>query len=85
MKTKSKVIKMHSEEEVDGGYTLIFSIEDEIGYKYVGSLKEAEADALSLIDGMELVDGEDYSNVVFIAKGKVEPLKVVFTKNLKII
>lgn len=81
---KTKVIKMCSE-KVEDGYTLIFSIEGEIGYKYVDNLKEAEFDALTIIDEMELVDGEDYSSIVFIAKGKIEPLKVIFTKNLKII
>lgn len=84
MKAKVKELQ---EYQVNGGYTLIYPVnEDELGYQHLDTLEEAEASALELIDDGETeIDDGDYSNIVFVIKGKVKPLKILFTRSLKIV
>lgn len=86
MKVKVKTLQ-ECQKEVNDGYTLIYPVsEDELGYQHLNTLEEAEASALELIDDGETeIDDGDYSNIVFVIKGKVKPLKIIFTRSLKIV
>lgn len=84
---KVKVKTLQECQEVNNGYTLIYPVnEDELGYQHVDTLEEAEDTALEIIDDGETeIDDGDYSNIVFVVKGKIEPLKILFTRSLKIV
>ncbi|MFA5048253.1 MAG: hypothetical protein WC516_04495 [Patescibacteria group bacterium] len=75
-------------EKVQEGYTLIYASGDgEIDYIYVNTLKQAELEALDIIDDGEtdIDEIDNFEHIICVLKGRVEPLGIKFTRSLKIV